>query len=170
MDHLKRGTHDGRDPDRAPMQLERIPSPFVWVPARPAAARVAVVGGLHSQRAGSSKVLRASGQRVTPYAAADGLLEQLQRQTLAVDVVVLHEGSDSSSTIGALERLRAHCGALGIVLIANDAAEVLAEAKRLRVEEILVPPVHPVALRAAVAAAAMASGSEAVADEDITVF
>lgn len=141
------------------IRLERIPSPFVWTPREPIDMHVAVVGGSMEQRADTAIVLRSSGHHVTPYASADVFVQcsrqrdrpvRRQLQPHAVDVVVLH-GAPIAAIV-ALELLRAHAAAIPIVLITDDDADVLAEAKRLCVEEVLVPPVHPVALRAAVAA------------------
>ncbi len=144
------------------IRLERIPSPFVWTPREPVDLQVAVVGGTLKQRADSAMALRASGHRVTPYASAETLVQRSRShgrpgqhhvQPHPLDVVVLHGSGEPSAVTAALELLRSHDGAIPIVLVADDDAEVLSEAKRLCVEEVLAPPVHPVALRAAVAAA-----------------
>lgn len=54
----------------------------------------------------------------------------------ALDVVVLHGSGEPAAVIEALELLRADAGAISIVLVADDDAEVLAEAKRLCIEDL----------------------------------
>ena len=166
-----------REVDRR--RLVRIPSPFVWTPSEPGYMQIAVVGGTLEQRVHAAMVLRSSGHRVAPQPTADRLVQQLRTrrrveqrslQPYALDVVVLHASRDPSATIAALELLRAHAGSIPIVLVADDDAEVLAEAERLCIEGVLAPPVHPVALRAAVAAAVSLPADELVSDSELEVF
>jgi CheY-like chemotaxis protein len=163
----------------ARIRLERIGSPFVWEPREPVDMRVAVVGGSLEQREDTVTALRSSGHGVVPYATADGLVHRLRSgdrsgqrylPPRALDVVVLHGSGDPALVIAALELLRAHAATIPIVLVADDDAEVLANAKRLCIEEVLSPPVHPVALRAAIAAAVFLPVDELVIDSELDEF
>jgi DNA-binding response OmpR family regulator len=138
---------------RTPLRLERIPSPFVWSPSRPANVRVAVVGGDLVRAAGTTQTLLSSGHLVTLYPCLDTLLGKLRRHPRRFSLVVLEGSRGANVIVPALERLRAQGAALAIVLIADDDPRVLVGARRLGVQEVLAPPVHPVALRAAIVAA-----------------
>lgn len=138
-----------------PIALERIPTPFVWTPSRPSRIRVAVVGAGTWGESSTLKTLRASGHRVRAYAAAGALVYQWQFQPQSVDVIVLDCGAETDAILPALELLRDQIGEIAIVLICNDDPNVIAEARRFSVEQVLERPVHPIALLAALTAAAL---------------
>jgi CheY-like chemotaxis protein len=146
--------------ETAPIALERIPTPFVWTPSGPSRIRVALVGGGKWGESSTIRALRASGHRVTAYASARLLVDQWPRQPQPLDVIVLDCGAQTDAILPALELLRAETCGLAIVLISDDDPNVIAGARRLSVEEVLERPVHPVALRAALAAAISSRSDE----------
>jgi CheY-like chemotaxis protein len=153
MNHMTHHLDPRFEAETAPIALERIPTPFVWTPSRPTRIRVALVGGGTWGEPSTIRTLRASGHRVTAYASARVLVDQWQRQPQPFEVIVLDCGAEAHAILPALELLRAQIGGIAIVLISNDDPNVLAEVRRLSVEEVLERPVHPVALRAALASA-----------------
>ncbi len=141
------------DNDTLRISLERIPTPFVWTPSRPTRIRIALVGGGTCREPSTVRVLRGCGYWVTVFASARVMAIQWQRQPQPLDVIVLDCGMEKRAILPALELLRGQVGGLPMVLISDDDPSVIAEARRFSVEEVLERPVHPVALRAALAAA-----------------